>query len=174
VVRTTLYRQLGGYREELPHTADFEMWMRLALHADVGYVAGPPQALYRQHAMSMHHQRFNTDLDELPQYVAAFAVLFREYAHRIAGAEELEAMVRRTLAERALSAACRLYDRGPWQADTAAAFERIAMTTYPDVAMLANMGRLQRRKLLGPRLWPLVHPLWLMARRTATALRPAR
>jgi len=174
VVRTSWYRQLGGYRAELPHTADFEMWMRLALHADVGYIAGPHQAVYRQHPASFHHQRFNSELAELPQYVAAFAVLFRDYSDRIADAEHLETMVRRTLAERALVAACGLYDRGPWRPDDAARFEQIAVTTYAGVGTLADMGRLQRRKLLGPRLWPLVHPLWMAARRTAAALRHAR
>ena len=30
VVRTELLRKLGGYRTDLPHTADMELWMRLA------------------------------------------------------------------------------------------------------------------------------------------------
>jgi glycosyltransferase involved in cell wall biosynthesis len=171
VVRTGLYHQLGGYREELPHTADFEMWMRLALHADVGYIAGPHQAVYRQHPASLHNQRFNTERKELPQYVAAFATLFREYADRIADAERLETLVRRTLAERALNAACRLYDHGPWHPDDAIAFEQLALATYPRAATLAVMSRLQRRKLLGPRLWPLVHPIWMAARRAASLRR---
>jgi glycosyltransferase involved in cell wall biosynthesis len=33
VVRTELQKRLGGYRHELPHTGDMEMWLRFAAHA---------------------------------------------------------------------------------------------------------------------------------------------
>src|SRR5262249_17275476 len=32
VARTELLRKLGGYRADLPHTGDMELWMRLATH----------------------------------------------------------------------------------------------------------------------------------------------
>jgi len=35
VVRTSLQHRLGGYRPELPHSGDMEMWMRFAIHAPV-------------------------------------------------------------------------------------------------------------------------------------------
>jgi glycosyltransferase involved in cell wall biosynthesis len=38
VVRTELQKQLGGYREELPHAGDVEMWLRFAAHASVGFI----------------------------------------------------------------------------------------------------------------------------------------
>ena len=79
VMRSSLLRQVGGFRPELPHTADFEMWMRLALHADVGYIAGPHQAYYRDHSASMHRRRFGTALADLAQMQAAFEVIFRDH-----------------------------------------------------------------------------------------------
>lgn len=36
VVRTELQKRVGGYRHELPHAGDLEMWLRLAAHASVG------------------------------------------------------------------------------------------------------------------------------------------
>jgi hypothetical protein len=78
-MRSSLLRQVGGFRPELPHTADFEMWMRLALHADVGYIAGPHQAYYRDHSASMHRRRFGTALADLAQMQAAFEVIFRDH-----------------------------------------------------------------------------------------------
>lgn len=52
VVRTAMQMRLGGYRAELPHTADLELWLRLAAHGPVGFV-GADQAVYRRHAANM-------------------------------------------------------------------------------------------------------------------------
>ena len=34
-MRTSVLREIGGYRADLPHTADFELWMRFARHAEL-------------------------------------------------------------------------------------------------------------------------------------------
>jgi glycosyltransferase involved in cell wall biosynthesis len=52
VVRTELQKYLGGYREELPHAGDVEMWLRFAAHASVGYIFAY-QGVYRRHNASM-------------------------------------------------------------------------------------------------------------------------
>lgn len=52
VVRTSLQLAAGGYRPELPHTGDMEMWLRLAARASVGYVDAD-QAVYRKHGTNM-------------------------------------------------------------------------------------------------------------------------
>lgn len=52
VVRTAMQKGLGGYRPELPHTADLELWLRLAAHGPVGFVS-VDQAVYRRHAANM-------------------------------------------------------------------------------------------------------------------------
>ena len=52
VVRTDLQKQLGGYRKELPHTGDMEMWLRFAAHASVGFISAY-QGVYRQHRANM-------------------------------------------------------------------------------------------------------------------------
>ena len=65
MVRTSLHREVGGYRPDLPHAADFELWMRLAQRGDVG-VLDADQAIYRLHDTNMHHQhmRSTSDLDQ--------------------------------------------------------------------------------------------------------------
>ena len=45
VVRGSVQRAVGGYRPELPHVADFEMWLRIAAVSNIAYVRGVPQAL---------------------------------------------------------------------------------------------------------------------------------
>jgi GT2 family glycosyltransferase len=52
VVRTSLQKRLDGYRPELPHTGDLELWLRLAAHGRVGFVAAN-QAVYRRHSANM-------------------------------------------------------------------------------------------------------------------------
>ena len=52
IVRTRLQRELGGYRKELPHNGDWEMWMRFAAHAAVG-ILDADQAFYRVHGHNM-------------------------------------------------------------------------------------------------------------------------
>jgi glycosyltransferase involved in cell wall biosynthesis len=52
VVRTELQKRIGGYRHELPHTGDMEMWLRFAAHSSVGFIFAC-QGVYRRHSASM-------------------------------------------------------------------------------------------------------------------------
>jgi glycosyltransferase involved in cell wall biosynthesis len=52
VVRTALQKKVGGYRAELPHSGDMELWFRLAAQSSVGFIP-VPQAVYRRHANNM-------------------------------------------------------------------------------------------------------------------------
>jgi hypothetical protein len=52
VVRTALQKKVGGYRAELPHSGDMELWFRLAANSSVGFIP-VPQAVYRRHASNM-------------------------------------------------------------------------------------------------------------------------
>ena len=47
-VRRSAYEQTGGYRTDLPHAADWEMWTRLAAHGRVVFV-DEVLARYRKH-----------------------------------------------------------------------------------------------------------------------------
>ncbi|MEY4749941.1 MAG: hypothetical protein RIQ60_2155 [Pseudomonadota bacterium] len=52
VVRTELQQRLGGYRPDLPHSGDLELWLRLAAHGDVACLDSA-QAVYRLHGRNM-------------------------------------------------------------------------------------------------------------------------
>ena len=58
-MRTSVQRQIGGYRKEFLHTGDLDMWMRAAAVADVGFVAGADQAYYRFHETNMYATSFS-------------------------------------------------------------------------------------------------------------------
>jgi GT2 family glycosyltransferase len=59
VMRTSVQRAIGGYRANLPHTADLDMWMRAASLSDVGFLTGVEQAAYRWHPANMHASTFS-------------------------------------------------------------------------------------------------------------------
>jgi glycosyltransferase involved in cell wall biosynthesis len=51
VIRRSTYEQIGGYRTDLPHTADWDMWTRVAAHGPVVFV-DQVLAAYRRHGGS--------------------------------------------------------------------------------------------------------------------------
>jgi len=56
LVRRTCHEEVGWYDERLPHSGDWDLWLRIVARYDVGYVAEPLYA-YRVHAVNMHHRR---------------------------------------------------------------------------------------------------------------------
>jgi glycosyltransferase involved in cell wall biosynthesis len=59
VVRRSAYEQVGGYRNDLPHAADWEMWTRLASHGAIVFV-DQVLASYRRHDGSDTSARVRT------------------------------------------------------------------------------------------------------------------
>lgn len=56
VVRRSTYERLGGFRTELPHAADWEMWARIAASGKVWF-EDQALAMYRVHGASDTNQR---------------------------------------------------------------------------------------------------------------------
>jgi glycosyltransferase involved in cell wall biosynthesis len=77
VVRTAVQKSVGGYRPDLPHAGDMEMWLRLAAHGDVG-ISQVFHAVYRRHSdnMSLNYMKSHW-LPDLEQRQAALASFFR-------------------------------------------------------------------------------------------------
>lgn len=110
VVRTSLQQRVGGYDPELPRAADMEMFMRLAAHADVGFIRGVDQAYYRVHEQNM--SKAVTALMDLHQRRSVFEVALDRYGDRLPDEKRLSDTVHRQLGREALWAAGRVYDRG--------------------------------------------------------------
>lgn len=77
VVRTALHRSVGGYRPDLPHSGDLEMWLRLSTVGDVARIHGPAQAVRRMHQANMSDAY--TIISDLEETEEAFGV-FDAYA----------------------------------------------------------------------------------------------
>jgi glycosyltransferase involved in cell wall biosynthesis len=59
VVRRAAYERVGGYRTDLPHAADWDMWTRLAAHGPIVFV-DEVLAVYRRHNTSDSWPRIRT------------------------------------------------------------------------------------------------------------------
>jgi len=106
VVRTSMQRKCGHFRAELPHTADMEMWLRLAMYGPVGIVL-TKQAYYRQHGEAMHH--LYPGLLDIRQRKAAFDSFFQEHRQRLAEGERLQRMANCRLAAEAMNKAMQAF-----------------------------------------------------------------
>jgi glycosyltransferase involved in cell wall biosynthesis len=156
LVRTTLQKKLGGYRKELPHAGDLEMWLRFAVHAPIG-VVDTYQAYYRRHANNMSLSFYQRQLADYRQRQLAFEVFFAEYGDLVPGRERLMNLVTRFLAETALWTACHAFDRG----DTRICQECLdfALQIYPSISSWSSWSNMRWKQLVGTRIWSLMRPL---------------
>ncbi len=111
VVRGSVQRAVGGYDPGCHHTSDLNMWLRIAAVADVAYVRGVPQAIYRIHGDSMLRSQMAPMID-LGERRAAFDRFFAVGAAQLDRPGRLQAMAGRALARQALWQASRSVDRG--------------------------------------------------------------
>jgi GT2 family glycosyltransferase len=90
VIRTELQKRTGGYRPELPHSGDMEMWLRLAAYSSVGIVESL-QAVYRRHKSNMSLAYYLTEgsLPDLEQRKAALEWFFQTCGYMLPNAEQL-------------------------------------------------------------------------------------
>jgi glycosyltransferase involved in cell wall biosynthesis len=70
VVRGSIQRAVGGYNPACHHASDLNMWLRIATIADIAYVRGVPQAVYRVHSDSMLRSQTSTMVDLRERRVA--------------------------------------------------------------------------------------------------------
>lgn len=127
VVRASAYRALGGFRAELPHAADWEMWTRLAAHGPIVFV-DEVLADYRKHAGSDTTSRTRTGLN-VRERVTAIGVVS---AH--VPAIRRRRVVRRALAYAVVFAArtgLGLARRGEW---------RIALRQWREAGRCARLA----------------------------------
>jgi len=142
------------------------MWMRAAARADVGFIVGADQALYRVHAVNMHKTvfdsgQYNGKLVDLEQRVASFAAVLDVGVPeaRAARADELSRIAKRTLAAQALDDANYAFARG-FVDFPVAKFESLAYRLDPQVGTTSAGRAFRRRKARGMSSWP-IHPLWV-------------
>lgn len=154
VVRTALQKKLGGYRPELPHAGDLEMWWRFAAHAAVG-VTQDYQAVYRTHGRNMHLGYLSLrDFDQrriaIDTFVSACGDVLPEPI-------QLRDWLKASLAEEAVSSASAAFNRG--QSKVVREFSEFALSLYPGVRTTRKWRNLSMKRLVGSRIWSAVAPV---------------
>ena len=115
IVRTTLHREIGDYRPELPHSGDTEIWLRMAFHAPVAELE-VDQAFRRLHTASMSLEY--EPLRRLEEQKRAFDTHFRQYAPAGPKIADLEQSANRTIAEAAFWSGMSAFESGDRRAVT--------------------------------------------------------
>jgi glycosyltransferase involved in cell wall biosynthesis len=167
VVRTELQKHLGGYREELPHTGDMEMWLRFAAHTSVGFISAY-QGVYRQHCANMSTAYYfisdgrltykkNGRLADLQQRKSAFDC-FSEHCNE----EHLCRRLYRRLSEVAVGHASAAFNDG--QIEESKQLSEFALALCPEIKSSLGWLRLGCKRWMGARAWRAVRPV-------ATAIR---
>lgn len=103
VVRTAIQKRVGYYRPELPHTDDYDVWLRLATHGSVGEL-DCVQAMIRRHGQN-RSEALGPQLLHIQHTAAAAECFFVREGAQLAGATRLHRLARRGLAGRAYWAA---------------------------------------------------------------------
>lgn len=161
VVRTSLQKRVGGYNPELPHLGDTEMWLRLAAHADVGYVRGVDQAYYRRHTSNM--SAAYTSLDTFRQYLSVFESVLDNCGEKLSESKRLSGLVRRKLAAEALLVAAQAYGLGRAEQTSAEDLVAFALDCWPEAKDLPGYRALKLRRRIGVRATPLLRPFLVPA-----------
>lgn len=162
VMRTELWQRIGSFDPALPHTADIEMWMRFALHADVGYLRGVDQAYYRLHDTNMSSAYYGrSGLDDIRQRLAAYEALLRKANGQLPDSERLVRRLRRNLAREALQRAGRAYDKGRTEIEPVTELVELAREAFGEITSLPEWHTLQLRRRLGPRRAVVLRPFVL-------------
>ena len=160
VMRTSVVREAGAYRADLPHAADFEMWMRAAKVSDVGYLGGVDQAYYRVHPASMSHTVNRSLLTDMSQRILAFENILSECAEILPNVDQMSDMAHRAIAREALSHVIDAYARGSAECEPVDEYAALALKVWPTAGGLrewravshlssaANISSRQRRSLM--------------------------
>jgi hypothetical protein len=146
LVRTSVQQSVGGYDPGCYHCSDLNIWLRIAAVADVAYIRGAPQAIYRVHADSMLRSQDGPlmDLNERRQAFESFFAMRPE----VAGAQEMSLMATRALARQALWQASRGIDRGDDSVLIDALIE-FALDVHPETRRLREWRGLRVRRRIG-------------------------
>jgi glycosyltransferase involved in cell wall biosynthesis len=156
VSRTTVQREAGGYRPDLPHSGDLEMWLRLALKANVAYLDAD-QAYYRVHAASMSRTQYNSLVLDARERLRAYDSAFEDAGDQ---RQHLIGLARQGLAAEVIWGVCRSYDRGDADPETVQTLLDFAAEICPEAHSLPEWKRLQLRRHLGTSRAPRLAPLW--------------
>lgn len=165
VVRTLLHRKIGVYLPELPHTADTEIWLRMAAQSPVGKL-NAVQAFRRLHTANMSLQF--APVARLREQKRAFDAHFAQRAADGSDVSRWRCLVHRTIAEAAFWGGVHAFERADHSG--CAEYLEFAATVCPELTSWAPWRRLVWKRRFGrpARLISRAHGLASQLRATLT------
>lgn len=133
LVRTSSQVAAGGYRLELPHAGDLEMWLRLATLGDVVRLSGPKQAIRRMHKSNMSHAFPALSVADLSQLLTAFEYFDRQASTAWEDYASCLPQVRAKIAKRALNQAAKGFRSEIHPDDRQLQLLRFSAQTHPSI-----------------------------------------
>ena len=124
-VRTSVQKRLGGYRFELPHSGDLEMWVRFALNSKVVRLEAA-QSAYRRHDGNMSSTY--DGIADFEQRRDALRLHYLEIRSRLPNGAALERWIRWRYTLRSPVWAMTAWRQGRYDA-----CRRLLMSTFDDV-----------------------------------------
>ena len=161
VVRTSIQQRVGGYKKDLPHTADFDIWLRIAGVANVAAIDAT-QAFKRMHGENMQVRHFARPIQDLQERWRALESALADCRANLPDAPRLGHMFRRALSLEAFWAASAAFEAGQ-----VALYEEWLTTARdidPTIVRSGQWRRLKIKERMGVRLWTFVQP-WVSALR---------
>ncbi|RYE64602.1 MAG: glycosyltransferase [Oxalobacteraceae bacterium] len=141
VVRTSVQKRVGHYRDSLPHSDDYEVWLRLAMH---GPVAGlrTLQAGVRSHENNRSREFAAHQIQHILHSAAAAESFFDHEGGSLKGSASLRRLARHGIASRAYwCGMSHLMRRNPRARD----LFRLAFSIAPLMAVIPPIGYLLSR-----------------------------
>lgn len=153
VVRTTLQKKIGGYKSELPHAGDLEMWLRCGANAAVTRL-DRIQAFKREHQDNMAKDFTLTILPDLQQRRLAFESVIDQYAENIENPDDLLKKSNKSLAYQAFWGAHTLFEKG----NIKLCNELLDFTLSLDPSFSSKMEwrKFKIKRKMGSQLWNLL------------------
>jgi glycosyltransferase involved in cell wall biosynthesis len=162
VVRTDLQKRVGGYRPELPHSGDMEMWLRLAAQSSVG-ILNSYQAVYRRHSGNMSLLYMTKGwLPDLHQRKAALDFMFTTCGDTVPSASQLHQRSLRLLALDAVAYATVAFNTGELQISEQ--LSDFGTELCPQVRNSWSWMKLKCKRRLGFKVWRRLRPAVLAIR----------
>ncbi|HEX8136033.1 MAG TPA: glycosyltransferase [Pyrinomonadaceae bacterium] len=147
VTRRECYDKLGHFDSRLPFTADWEMWLRIATHYDVAYLA-EPLIRYRWHGDN-ETRNFVGDVRGIEQAYAAKRIILEKFPERLGDAQGMAASNARQYGQMALHQVYDCYERR--QFVRAREFLLFVLKVQPALLKRASDIRLAAQLFLGER-----------------------
>jgi glycosyltransferase involved in cell wall biosynthesis len=166
VVRTEVQKRIGGYRVELPHAGDMEMWLCFAAHGSVGFISSY-QGVYRQHSANMSTAYYSVSegrqiytkkgrLADLQQRKSALDCFFERCSDVLPRCEHLYHRLYRQLSESAVRHASAAFNDG--HMEESRQLSDFALAAYPPIKNSSSWVKLTCKRWMGARIWRAVSP----------------